>query len=535
MTAVPTLAGLTAALASTLVVTVLCPPAWQPWGQFVAVGLVAAAITARRGGRPLLYRSPAPRARPVDVVDLTAPDRSPVGCVEGDRIVTTAVEISAGAPVVTRVGRDDPAAHRGVRLPLDVVAGQLDQGGVTLEGIDVVVDASRAADGDDGEVYGHLVGPLPLLSHRRAHLLLRFDLADLVTGGAHDPLGRVIAVATERVRRALVHHGVPCRVLDAAGLAGVYLDAEVEPGPGEGRVVRPSADPRAVADALAAVGAARLTEVIRLRRVAGRDDVVDVVTTVGLTGVTDPGPGGAIADLTADTCHRLPSARVTPVPGEDLPPAVAGSLVRRHVTELPGLSPPAHGCGQILGAARDGGACSIQLAGPHLRSVLLAARPAVCRQVAFRAVASGYRLAVVTDVPDRWNPLTAIGDTSRYRIVDPGSSDAGAPVDAVVWDVDGPLSEGRIDALAGPGGPDVIPPTVIRVDADWELRGHGPPAPGLPAPDLVLDGRIDGWISVEPRGAEPVQVSVVEGPGEDAYLGGVTPAGAAPSASPGHR
>ena len=554
MTAVPTLAGLSAVLLATLVLTAVCPPSWQPWVQFLVAALVAAVITARRAGRPLVARERAPRRRSVDVVDLVAPDRSTVGCVEGDRVVTTAVEISAGALVATEVGHDDPADHRGVRLPLAVVARQLDQGGVVLEGIDVVVDGRRAADGDDGEVYDSLVGPLALMSHRRVHLLVRFDLSRLATGagsapsaaGAGGSLEQVVAAATERLRRALVHHGVPCRVLDAAELAEVYLDAEADPGPGTGLVVRPSADPRAMIDGLTAVRADRLTEVIRLRRVEGRDDVVDMVTTVGLAGVSEWEVAGAIPPTATAACHPLPSGRVSPVPGEALPDAIAGSLARRAIDDLADLAPPAHGCGQILGATRTGAAAAIQLAGPHLRSVLLAARPAVCRQVAFRAVAAGYRVAVVTDVPDRWSPLTAIGDESRYRIVDPDSSDVGAPVDAVMWDVDGPLTEGRIDALAGPGGPDVTPPTVIRVDADWELRGTSRLSSIAAPPDLVLDGRIDGWISVEPRAGEPRRVSVVAGPGEDPFVGplaspdglatdGLTPSGAAPSATPGHR
>ena len=219
MTAVPTLPGLIAALATTVVLTVACPPAWQPWAQLAAAVAIAAVVTARRHGRPLLARTDAPRRVPVDVVDLVAPDRTVVGCVEGDRVVTTAVEISAGEFVVTEVGLDDPAVHRGSRLPLPEIARQLDQGGVVLEGIDVVVRGRRAAGGDDGEVYSQLIGPLALISHRRVHLLLRFDLARLTTvgsAGADAPVDGVVAVATERLRRSLVHHGMPCRVLDAA-------------------------------------------------------------------------------------------------------------------------------------------------------------------------------------------------------------------------------------------------------------------------------------------------------------------------------
>ncbi|MGX1768672.1 type VII secretion protein EccE [Dietzia sp. NPDC055343] len=538
MSAVPTLLGLAATVAATVLLTVLSPASLQPWVQLLVACGIAAVVAARRRGRPLLARDPAPRKVPVDVVDLRAPDRSVVGCVEGDSVVTTAVEISSGAYVPTVVGRDAPGDHRGGRLPLAAIARQLDQGGIVMEGIDVVVRGRRAARGDDGEVYAQLVGPLALISHRSVHLLLRFDLAPLAlrgSAGAEAPLDHAVAVATERVRRALVHHGMPCRVLDATELAELYVEAEASPGDGRGLVLRPAADPRVVSDRLAAVRAAEITEVVRLRRVPGRTDVVDTVTTVGLTGISD----GAVDEVTSG-CHRLSNPAVLPVPGEPMPGTVSGCLDRRRIDRLDEAALPAHGAGQILGATRDGGAAAVQLAGPHLRSVLLTARPPVCRQVAFRAVAAGYRIAVVTDVPDRWRPLLRIGDEARYRIVHPDASDAGAPVDAVMWDVDGPLSEARIDALAGPGGPDVTPPTVIRVDADWELRGGRGLRSAAP-PDLVLDGRIDGWISVEPRAdesgmGESVRVSVVVGPGEEAFVGpaALTPAGAAPSASPGH-
>lgn len=531
-------------MVAVLVLTAACvalalvlPPQWQPWSQFAVAAATAVLVTVRHRGRPLLSRRLRPRGMPVDVVDLFAPDRSLVGCVDGDRVVTTAVELSAGALVTTEVGRDRPADAGGVSLPLATVARQLHQGGVVLDGIDVVVRGRRAAAGDDGEVYGSLVGPLALISRRRVHLLVRFDLARLALpdGPAADTDGggsvqQVVAVATERLRRSLVHHGVPCRVLDASELAAVYLAAEAEPdvGSGAGLVVRPGADPREVVDAVSAVRAAEVTEVLRLRSVVGRPDVVDMVASVGLAGVDV----GSLPTQTTGFCHPLPTAGVLPVPGETLPEALAGSLVRRPLARLDEMAPPAHGSGQILGATRSGSASALQLAGPHLRSVLLAARPALCRQVTFRAVAAGYRVAVVTDVPDRWHPLLAIGDESRYRVIAPDASDAGAPVDAVVWDVDGPLSEGRIDALAGPGGPDVPPPTVIRVDADWDAPGPNPSSTTA-TPDLVLDGRIDGWISVEPRCGPGHRVSVVAGPGEEHYVGALlTPSGAAPSASP---
>src|SRR5699024_1831207 len=360
-------------MVAVLALTVLClalapvlPPQWQPWTQFTLAAVTAMLLTARRGGRPVLARRLRPRDVPVDVVDLVAPDRSLVGCVDGDRVVTTAVELSAGALVDTGVGGDEPADFHGVRLPLAAIARQLDQGGVLLEGIDVVVEGRRAVDGPAGDVYSALVGPLPLISRRRVILLARFDIirlaSDAVDGG-EDALQQIVTVATERLRRALVHHGIPCRVLDAtelaemylaseaapptgtgwagrpgadprraadalppAGaterlrrplvhpgspcrvlaateLAEMYLAAEAAPPTGTGLVVRPGADPRRVVDAMTAVGATAVTEVLRLRRVEGRADVVDVVTTVGVTGVDD-----TVLPAEAGTpCHRLPT------------------------------------------------------------------------------------------------------------------------------------------------------------------------------------------------------------------------------------
>lgn len=543
MTTTPALVGLVSAAALTAVSVVVVPAAWQPWVQIMVVVIAATVGVLARRDLPLLPRGPRARTERVELMDLLTAGRVAVGCVDGERVVTTAVEITTGAVLCTEVAGDDPTRHHGVRVPLGVIAGQLDQGGVALEGIDVVTRGRRTSSGPDGEVYASLLGPLELTSHRSVHLLVRFDLDRLaVSVGAHEatPLEQVVATATLRIRHSLVHHGLTCRVLDATELADLYLEAERGPGNGVGLVLLPGSDPRTVIDGLGSARAATVTEVHRLRRVEGRTDVVDMVTSVGLVGLPDTSSADLVRTATDRRCRTLPSPQVLPVPGEPLPSAVAGSLTRRETAELDLLAPPAHGCGQILGASREATATAVQLAGPHLRSVLLAARPAVCRQVAFRAVAAGYRLAVVTDVPDRWRPLLAIGDEARYRIIAPDASDAGAPVDAVVWDVDAALSEGRIDAFAGPGGPDVTQPTVIRVDADWGVRGAQPAHTTAP-PDLVLDGRIDGWISVEPRDGPAHRVSVVAGPGEEPFVGPLTPpgtltpAGAAPSATPGRQ
>src|SRR5699024_2285784 len=211
-------------------------------------------LTARRGGRPVLARRLRPRDVPVDVVDLVAPDRSLVGCVDGDRVVTTAVELSAGALVDTGVGGDEPADFHGVRLPLAAIARQLDQGGVLLEGIDVVVEGGRAVGGPAGDVYSALVGPLPQIARRRVVLL-------------------------PRLPRPLVPRATPRPVLDVTAVAAGNPASGGAPPGGTGLVIRPGADPRRVVGAMTAAGATAATAVLRLRRVEGRAVVADAVTT----------------------------------------------------------------------------------------------------------------------------------------------------------------------------------------------------------------------------------------------------------------
>ena len=44
-TALPTLPALVTVLVFSLVITVIGPPPWQPWAQFVAAGLIAVSYT----------------------------------------------------------------------------------------------------------------------------------------------------------------------------------------------------------------------------------------------------------------------------------------------------------------------------------------------------------------------------------------------------------------------------------------------------------------------------------------------------------
>ena len=341
----------------------------------------------------------------------------------------------------------------------------------------------------------------------------------------HATTDHLVALATERFRRAVVHRGLACRVLEAIELADYHRradrdrepvpDTDVHEGVGNrlGLVLDPAADPQPVLEELRRLPADRLTEVTRIRRSTGRARTV--ISTVAVDGI-DPAATSAPRQVPA-AGGPLPGGRILPVPGETLDPSLLRGGSPATPERLSALTPPAHGHGQILGATTSGRAVALSVAGPHLRSVLLAADPTVCRQIVFRAVASGLRLCVVSDTPARWAELAGRADPSELSVRDPESGAPPTEVDAIVWDLPGGLSAGRIDAFSRPGGADVIPPTVIRViptgtaetNADFD-------AAVADGPDLVLDGRIDGWLGIERPGAPPVSVRLVSVPQEQA-------------------
>lgn len=528
----PVWAVLATQLLVCVLVTLVAPASVTPWAQLLAAAAVVLLCrlprwSGRPAGAPLPGR---PRAAPaVDVVDLVSPDRSLVGCVDSGRsggrhLVTTALEISAGADTVTELGTgpgSDAPDTAVRRVPLALLAAQLDAAGPALEGVDVCVEGRRSAPGPVGSAYAELVGPLPVVATRRVTVLLRLDLLapGCVPGDAApvpdpdpDRVASVVALATERVRRAVVHHGFPCRVLGTAELAELYL-AATEAGTGAEAVVVPAGPGcRAALDRVWSTSADSVTETLRLRRSPGAPPgTVRVHATIGTTaaGVSPLEAAGEAGAVRSDR----PGAR--PVPGERGRPTPRSAVAEWPVRALDALAPVAHGCGQILGATAAGRALAMPVCGPHLRSVLLAGDERLVRQVAFRAVAAGNRLAVVTDTPARWSG-TAAALRGALHLSGPDAADPTVPVDAVFWDVAGPLGEARIDAFAGPDGADVVPPTVVRVVPTGSEQARAEFEEALAAgPDLVLDGRIPGWLSVERPGRGPVTVSVVGVPAEE--------------------
>ena len=528
-----------------LAVTAVTPAGAWPWAQLGAAALVAALATMRiRGRRPhewlsrsLAARRPDADGRGVDVVDLVAADLSTVGCVVGDRILTTALEIRLGHGAATVPGAGtggsggdsaDPGGPDAPRLPLALLSAQLDQHGTVFEGIDVVVHGTRRARGPAGEAYDRLVGPLPLIAHRTVHVLLRLDPSDERSGSglrgeAARAVETTVAVATERARRALVHRGLHCRVLDGEEIADLHLRALAEPR-ARGRVLGDPAEITATVAERRNQPAPDVTEVYRLRPARPGLGAADLAVVVGAED-DDPRAGAGV--------------RLLPAASERTDPVVLDAMRPRSVDELEALSPTAHGAGQILGASPCGLPLAMPVVGPHLRTVLLAADPVVCRQVVFRALGTGARLAVVTDTPSRWEPLAAFAEPGTFAVVAPESPPPDPTVDAVVLDLGwqspsddpgAPVTTGIADVAGSglegwaPADPALPAPTVVQIVVTGTATANARFDSALRTrPDLVLDGRVDGWLSVEPAVGEARRVTVVMGPGEPTDLGARTP------------
>lgn len=263
-------------------------------------------------------------------------------------------------------------------------------------------------------------------------------------------LGRAIGLATERVRRLLVNRGLPATVLTAAGLEEV--------------VGWRAGDVASIESMVSMVSLCRSAEPDRPLTVHTRPPAGDPNGTLGiLAGVDDLAP----------------------------------------------YAPAAHGDGQILGATKSGELAALALAGPHLTDTVILADSATTTGLLARAIGAGFVLGLRTDRPGRWSGLVELAGTALV-ILDHHPADAEIGVDAVVWDLAGGAFGDRAAVAAT-----THPPTSIHVvetgpgaDSDDCTRALEFGA------DLVLDGRVPGWLAVERPGRPTTTVRLVTIPEE---------------------
>ncbi|MGN0041654.1 MULTISPECIES: type VII secretion protein EccE [unclassified Rhodococcus (in: high G+C Gram-positive bacteria)] len=456
------------------------------WPAVAAGALVAAAlIIPVRGVDAITFASTLVRYRfgrrghEAVLRDFPQPAGRPIGLSWDAPYVTAVVEVVSRPGQVMRLGRDSVEAE--VTLPLDAIASCLRRHDVTLDGIDVVTHGWRVRDSSPaGQVYAHLLGPLPAAAERTVWLALRLDVstcgeAIARRGGGAEGAARTVAAAARRV----------VRVLDEGGCAGIILSAsDIENAS------------RRVAHGVAPAEFARHPHHVPLPmgfnsggyfdpRRFGRRAATSVWTYPALSSTLvvrlRPGDHGAVR-VAGSARFTTRSPVVPALPGlrcpygldrESLTAALPVAAPRlEHVAplrdvsagELDGLALPPGGCGQLIGSDDAGRAVTVRLFGPGIRSVHVAGELYLAQQVVFRAVAVGARVLLYTDRVGAWRPLLdGAAGPDRLRVAGEYADDR--KFDTVVYDGVRPTTvPPQVSAIHVQMHPDSLPgerPTVL--------------------------------------------------------------------------
>lgn len=198
-------------------------------------------------------------------------------------------------------------------------------------------------------------------------------------------------------------------------------------------------------------------------------------------------------------------------------------------TVVPGI-----GAGPVLGADAEDRAVCLDLAGPHLRHVVWVGPRDALTSPLVRCAALGWRAAVVTDTPQQWRGLAEAAGWPLHLAadLDPalparwssscGGTDGHGGIDAVLWD----CALGPETVLRRPPGADPTPtPTLWQVVAQPSAGREAALREAAAAhPDLVVDARVAGWLTVETArradGEEGPRITVqaVQIPAEEALI-----------------
>ena len=168
-------------------------------------------------------------------------------------------------------------------------------------------------------------------------------------------------------------------------------------------------------------------------------------------------------------------------------------------------APPAQGAGPIVGADENDSAVCLDLCGPHIRTAVFAGRFESLEFLVLRSAALGRRAVAVADNPDRWHGLAVAADVdvvySRHTIDTALNSGRDSPLspalagrcDVVYWDSETEMPGRLVGHVGGP--------TICRVlTGDSENIERRFAQQEFRAADLVVDGRVTGWFTIQIRG-----------------------------------
>ncbi|NNG95654.1 type VII secretion protein EccE [Gordonia araii NBRC 100433] len=345
---------------------------------------------------------------------------------DGDRLITV-LRIDPAPISVTRFVPG--ATFSSDVIPVEVVAGCLEQFDLELESIDIISRGSRAyGDGQIARIYDGILGPLPAAAFRTVWVVLRLDpLASTEAisrrgGGATGTL-KAAMVATRRIANHLASQGHPATILTAAEIteATWQLTEGYDPNAIEEElnhaVVGPLRSESVSLDAdsittggLMAVWAQRSLSTVLALHLRPADEGDTAVSAIARFTMRPSEPAVSLPGSQPLTGLQRTALRAT------LP--VADTFHDRRQFEyfaepgyLAGVDLPMSGCGQLIGADAQGRAVALPLAGPAVRHVDIVGPLRLAQQVILRAIALGARVLVNTERPAEWARMAqAVGN-----------------------------------------------------------------------------------------------------------------------------
>ncbi|MGW0042899.1 type VII secretion protein EccE [Rhodococcus sp. NPDC003348] len=432
------------------------------WWQALLLAAAAAGVcllpvqrrTLLDWARTLIRYRTRMRVTATETTDFIAPDGTVIGVCATAGTVCTVIEMQPVAGSVTRLGRD--GVDEDHPLPLRTLTESLVQHDISLAGIDIVAHGRRTdPEATVASVYDELVGPLAATAHRTVWLVARFhatgDVAAVARrGGGGGGAVRVVAVAAQRIVRALQAAGSGSRILPASEIRTVRaaIAGDDEPGrPAWTHVPVPnghntgySIDPRALGTALlCSVWATRsLSTIVTVRlRPGPSPSEVRIAASCRLT-TTELPERLRLPGLTP-TIGREAEALRSHLPGAPASLDALTSFAVADAGRLDALTMPVAGCGQLIGSDAEGRGVAVRVVGPDIDVVNVVGELYLAQQVVLRAVATGARLAVLTTRPQFWRPfVSAVADPARLVLTD-GAAPLAPEATAVVLDGVGPV------------------------------------------------------------------------------------------------
>jgi type VII secretion protein EccE len=343
--------------------------------------------------------------------------------VRGDEYEALAV-VAVDGPSHSPSVLDQHRVQSGVLLPIDVVAAAVRQFDVALAGIDVHSVGRRRASGDHhhyAATYSGIVADYGAVGQRSTWCVLRMRSRDNAGAiAARDSVAATLSACARRLAVELGAHGCPSRLVGAAELdeldaaiagpltngATAQWSALVHPaGAVTSYWVSPPDITTATLDRLWAPDTDATMTSIQLRPGDSRAVSVGMLVRYATAGVLKEPPLRGLNPLSGQQEVALRATLLEPavpalrVPYRDLaagenlraPIGATGILIGTTAKHHPMLIP--------LGDARPGRRALVTVAGEL----------ALLVQIARRAAATGYRVAVVSSRPQRWRGAVAPG------------------------------------------------------------------------------------------------------------------------------